>query len=117
MFNDYQGSLNCWLDYVTQYRKQQIEKRLYERYTANFIGKIAGAEKSYDDVLQKLDNLYNRKKERRLHREQRYRFCILSLFFQASRLDPWRVYRLRLCRALLLPRVLPSARLGLGRDL
>ena len=64
MFNDYQGSLNCWLDYVTQYRKQQIEKRLYERYTANFIGKIAGAEKSYDDVLQKLDNLYNRKKER-----------------------------------------------------
>ena len=64
MFNDYQGSLNCWLDYVTHYKKQKIEQRLYERYTANFIGKIAGAEKSYDDVLQKLDNVFNKKKER-----------------------------------------------------
>ena len=64
MFTDYQGSLNCWLDYVTHYKKQKIEQRLYERYTANFIGKIAGAEKSYDDVLQKLDNIFNKKKER-----------------------------------------------------
>lgn len=64
MFNDYNGSLNCWLDYVTYYKKQKIEKRLYDRYTANFIGKLAGAVKSYDDVLQKFEDVFRNKKER-----------------------------------------------------
>lgn len=64
MFNDYNGSISGWLEYVSFYKKQKIEKRLYERYTANFIGKIAGAVNSYDDVLQKFEDIFNKKPKR-----------------------------------------------------
>ena len=64
MFNDYNGSMYSWLEYVSFYNRQKIEKRLYERYTANFIGHLAGAVKSYDDVLQVLEDKFNRKPKR-----------------------------------------------------
>ena len=64
MFNNYNGSIYGWLEYVKYYNKQKIEKRLYERYTANFIGKLAGAVNSYDDILQRLEDATSNKPKR-----------------------------------------------------
>jgi hypothetical protein len=64
VFNDYNGSIYGWLQYVSFYKQQKIEKRLYERYTANFIGKLAGAVNSYDDILQRLEDAISNKPKR-----------------------------------------------------
>lgn len=64
MFNKYSGSINNWLNYVYHYMKVKAEKRLYERYVANYLGKLIGAGKSYDDFLEELDNATSGKKKR-----------------------------------------------------
>lgn len=64
MLNDYNGSMKVFLRYVSFYQRKKIEQKLYERYTANIIGKLAGAETSYDDILKKLENATSKRKER-----------------------------------------------------
>ena len=64
MFNDYNGSIYGLLQYIAFYKQQKIEKRLYERYTANFIGKLSGAVNSYDDILKRLDDITSNKPKR-----------------------------------------------------
>lgn len=64
MFNDYKGSLSCLLEYVKYYNIQKVEKKLYERYVANYIGKFVGAETSYDDILKQFEDIVSNKPKR-----------------------------------------------------
>lgn len=50
MLNNYNGGAGYLIYYVKHYIEEKNKRQLYERYVANSLGKIAGAEKSYDDL-------------------------------------------------------------------
>ena len=64
VFNKFDDDIKDWNLYVKYYIEQKVRKNLFERWVAESLGKIAGAEKTYDDMLQMLNDKIENKPKR-----------------------------------------------------